>query len=129
MGELLAEVLARRRHVVMRVGKLGRLHDLSCGIADFPRVAVEDHFPQGLAGLDVGTADLDLGILRIVFVGDFGEISGQLPMLILRPTLERMVVALVAIEPHAEEKLRRVFHQVARIAEHLEIRSGRVLDV
>ena len=41
---------------------------------------------------------------------DLGEVRGQLVVLVLRPALERMVVALVAVEPHGQEQLRRVLH-------------------
>ena len=42
---------------------------------------------------------------------DLGEVSSQAPVLLLGPALEGVVMALVAVEAHAQEELGRVLHQ------------------
>ena len=67
-----------------------------------------------------------------------GGIAGELHLreeraetviLILRPALERMIVALVAVEARGEEKVRGVLHRFRGIAQDLPIARGRVVLV
>ncbi len=55
------------------------------------------------------------------------EITGRFIVLVLRPTFERMVMALVAVEANRQEKMRRVFHDHVRLTQNLEIRCGRLV--
>ena len=49
-----------------------------------------------------------------------------LVILILRPALERMVVALVAVEPRGQPEVGGVFHDLIWCAEDLVVAGGRV---
>ena len=69
---------------------------------------------QRLAPFDVGAAELLALELRVLRAVDLGEERGQLVVLVLRPALERMIVALVAVEAHGQEQLRRVLHRGVR---------------
>ena len=51
----------------------------------------------------------------------------ELVVLVLRPALERMVVALVAVEAHAEKRLADVLRHLARLPQHAEIIRGGIL--
>ena len=66
-----------------------------------PLGIVDDDFVQRLGAFDGRAADLLLAAGRIGLETDLSEIGGRLIILVLRPALERMVVALVAIEAHA----------------------------
>ena len=55
---------------------------------------------------------------------DLREVRGRLVILVLRPALEGMVVALVAVEANAQEQMRGVFHRRFGITQHLEV-AGR----
>jgi hypothetical protein len=55
----------------------------------------------------------------ILLAADLGEVGERLVVLVLRPALERMVVALVAVEPHGQEQVRGVLHRLVRLAEIL----------
>ena len=59
---------------------------------------------------------------------DLGEECGELIVLVLRPAFERVVVALIAVEAHCEEKLGRVLHDRVGFTEHLVVRSRRILE-
>lgn len=63
------------------------------------------------------------------FQADAREPRGGLVILVLRPALEGMVVALVAVEPHGEEEVRGVLHRVLGLAENLVVARGRVVLV
>ena len=58
-----------------------------------------------------------------------GEISGQMIILVLRPALERMVVAFVAIEARGEEQLRRVLHRFSGCAQNFPIAGGGIFAI
>jgi hypothetical protein len=55
------------------------------------------------------------------------EEGSELPVLRSRPALERVVVALVAAEAHAEEQLRRVLHHDVGLAQDLVVRGRGML--
>ena len=52
------------------------------------------------------------------FEGNLREISGKFVLLILRPTLKRMVVTLVAIEANPQKCLANVLRNLARLAQN-----------
>ena len=56
-----------------------------------------------------------------------GKKRSGLVVLILSPSFKRVIVALVAIEPDAQEEVRGVFHHRGRVAQDLVIVGGRVL--
>src|SRR5947209_6606921 len=55
-------------------------------------------------------------LFRIVLLFHAGEKGGQTVVIVLRPALERMVVALGALHANAEEELGGRFRQILRIA-------------
>ena len=57
------------------------------------------------------------------------EIGRRLVILILGPALEGMVVAFVAVEPRGEEKMRRVFQGLRRLAQGLPVTGGGIVLV
>ena len=67
----------------------------------------------------LGEDDLlaDLALLE----AHLSEVGAHFVVLVLRPLLERMIVALVAVEAHAQERLRDVLGHLARLAEDAEI--------
>ena len=66
---------------------------------------------------------------RVLLAIDLGVERGQVVVLGLRPALERVVVALVAVEAHGQEQLRRVLHRRVRLAEDLVVAGRRVVEV
>ena len=75
------------------------------------RILLHD-FEKGLGSLHRGASELAAGARGILCERELREVSSGLIILILRPALEGMVVAFVAIEPGGEEKMRRVFHRL-----------------
>ena len=55
---------------------------------------------SGAAPSTARAADLLALELRVFGPADLGEVGGELVILVLRPALERVVVALVAVEAH-----------------------------
>ena len=108
-GRLLVRAIKRQ---------LGR-RDLLCAIVDdFARARVGDHLVERLGRLDLGAADHPSATSRVRLQADLREEGRSLVVLVLSPTLERMIVALVAVEPHGQEELGRVLHHGRRLAEH-----------
>ena len=96
---------------------------------DLAALAVVDEFDERLRAFDGRAAD-DLTLeLRIGRERGLGVERREVVVVVLRPPFERMVVALVAVEAHGEEQLRRVLHHGVGRAEHLEVRGGRVVHV
>ena len=96
---------------------------------DFALRLVADDLVQRRGAFHGRAADLLVAGGRIGLQFDPGEIRGRLVVLVLRPALERMIVALVAVEPHAQEQVRGVLHRVVRLAQDLVIRRGRILAI
>ncbi len=97
-----------------KVGHLaGRaiLHDFENRAGLFHRRAGDD----GLAAGGIG-AELHLG-----------KEGAEVIVLVLRPTLEGVIVALVAVEARGEEKVRGVLHRLGGFAQDLPIAGGRVV--
>ena len=90
---------------------------------------VADDLVERLRTFDARALDLAVAGGRVGLQLHAGEVSGRLVVLVLGPTLERMVVALVAIEPHGQEQVRGGLHRVGRLAKDLEVRGGRILAV
>src|SRR5712672_204952 len=53
---------------------------------------------------------------------DLGKISSELVVLVLRPSLERMIVAFIAIESRGQEELSRVLSQHLRRPKYFVVR-------
>ena len=68
-------------------------------------------------------------ILAVTLQADLGEVGGGFVILILRPALERVIVAFVAVEAGGEEQVRGVLHDHVRLTQNLKIRSRRVILV
>ena len=83
---------------------------------------------SGVPPFDRGLADLAALAGRVFLAADLGEIGRQVIVLALRPALERMVVALIAVETHAQEQLGRVFHRLFRRAEDLVVGRRRIFE-
>ena len=128
-GDLLAPRGVFGRFMFAVEGEFGRGHGLSAVVDDFARRPVRHDLVQRLGALDRRAADLLVPGGRIGLQFQPGEERGGLEVLVLRPAFERVIVALVAVEPHAEEQMGSVFHRVQRIAEDLVVRGGRVLAV
>src|SRR5262249_43529872 len=127
-SELFATTERGRRKSTEFVGK-SRLGDCPCTVAlYFARALVVDNFDERRRAIDVGAADFLILEMRIRLPADLGEERCQLVVLILGPSLERMVVALVAVKAHGQEKLSSVLHNGAWLAEDLEVRSGRIVE-
>ena len=84
---------------------------------------------SGTAAFDRGAADLLAVELLHLPCGRPGRSTRPVVILVLRPALERMIVALVAVEAHGQEQVRRVLHQRRRVAEDLVIGGGRIFEV
>ena len=63
-----------------------------------------------------------------LIAADLGEVRGELPVLVLGPALEGVVVALVAVEADAQEQLGRVLHREVRLALDAPEGGGRVVE-
>ena len=55
-----------------------------------------------------------------------GEVGGSFIVLVLRPSLEGMVVALVAVETGRQEEMGRVLHGSLRSPQDLVVGGGRI---
>src|SRR5262245_53255919 len=88
---------------------------------DLAFLGIGDDFIQWPAFFYSRSADLALAARRIARAIDLGKVGREVVVLILRPALEGMVVALVAVEARGEEQMRRVLHQGFRRAERLEV--------
>ena len=118
-----------RRRVAALEGKL-RGDRLAGPLVDHLAVGlVADDFVERLGSLHRCAGDHAVAALRILGEIHLSEKGSRLKILVLRPALEGMVVALVAVEPHAQKEVGRVFHGGCRIAERLEVGGGRVLPV
>ena len=58
--------------------------------------------------------------------GDAGKISAELIILVLRPLFEGMVMALVAVETRAKERLAHILGDFSRLAQDAIIVDGRI---
>ena len=108
---------------------MGADHLVGPDVDDLAFSRVGDDLEEGLGRLDVGAADHPALAGRVARQADLGEEGGCLVILVLRPALEGMIVALVAVESDPQEQLRRVFHGRRRVAEDLEIRRRGILPV
>ena len=84
---------------------------------------------ERLGPFDGRAADGLVAGSRILLQVNAREERGHLVILVLRPALERMVVAFVAVEPGGEEEVRRVLHRLRRRPQHLVVACGRVVLV
>ena len=94
-----------------------------------PFFLVLHDFEQGLGTFDGRTTDLPAFRRGIGTEFELGEEGRGVVVLILRPTLKRMVVAFVAVEADGEEQLCRRFHDGIGSAQDLEVRRRRILAV
>ena len=90
---------------------------------------VADDFEKWLASLNRSFPQFFLAAGRILGQSKLGQEGSRLVILILRPAFERVIMALIATEPHSQEQLRRVFHRVLGRAADLEIGSGWVFPI
>ena len=91
--------------------------------------AVVNDLVQRLGPLDRRAADALVAGLVILLQADLREVGGRLVILILCPALERVVVALVAVEACGQKKVRCVLHDRVRFTQNLVVRGGRVVLV
>ena len=89
---------------------------------DAASLGIEDLFVEWLGPLHSRATDLCITSLLSLLQLCLGEECRRLEILILRPTLKRMVVTLIAVEPHPQEEMRGVLHHQLRVAEDLVIR-------
>ena len=115
--------------VVARERELGRRHLPGPLVLDLAARDVGDDLVERLPLFDGRGAKLLALACGIGLEPDLGEEGRGLVILVLRPALEGMVVALVAVEPDRHEQVRRVLHRLGGIAEDLEVRRRRVLAV
>src|SRR6185436_19585378 len=92
-------------------------------------ILVVGDFVKRFRPLDGGAGDGLVAALRILLQIHLRKERGQLVILILRPTLEWMIMALVAVEARREEEMRRVLHRLRRRAQDLVVTRRRVLPI
>ncbi len=112
VGEHLAAVLA---FAVRRLAaeEFRRDDAVAHGVLGFAAAAVED---DRLARIFAGLA------------ADLGEEGDEAAVVIHRPAVERMVVALRALDADAEEGLRGVFRELQRIGLELVVIDARAFE-
>ena len=111
------------------VGELGRGDLVRPQMRDFTLGLVADDFVKRTRFFHLGARDFSTAASRVGHQRDLREKRGRVVILILRPALEGMVVALVAVEARGEEKVRRVFHCLHRIMQDFPVARRRVLFV
>src|SRR5439155_27210699 len=87
------------------------------GILNFAIVLQIDNFLAGHLHQVAGKAADVLLAKRTAFDGEAREVSAELVILSLRPFLERMIVALVAVEADTQERLTYVLGDLAWITQ------------
>ncbi len=96
----------------------------------FARFFVKHLFVERFGTFDGRATNLgSLATGRIFLESGLSEEGSQLVVLILRPAFEGMVVALVAVEAHGQEQMRRVLHDQVGIAQDLVVRGCRILFI
>src|ERR1043166_6396567 len=110
-----------------RKRKGGRRHLARAVVFHFPFFGIADDFVERLGAFDRGAADFFAFAGRIFLQGNLGKISRKVVILVLSPALERMVVALIAVEASGQEQVRRIFHRLRGSADDLPITGRRVL--
>ena len=90
---------------------------------------VGDDFIQRLRAFDGGAADGGSFGLRIAFEVDLGKVGRGFVILIHRPLLEGMVVALVAVESRGQKEVRGVLDEFLRCAHRFEVSGGGIVFV
>ena len=71
---------------------------------------------------------IELAIVLALLAADLGEERGEAVVVVHRPAVERMVVALGALRADAEEDLGDVLGRLQRVALDLKIVRGRILE-
>ena len=95
----------------------------------FTCIFIVNNFVQRLRAFYGCATDVALAAFRVAFKIHLRKESRHVVILILRPALERMIVALVAVETGGQEQMRGVFHCFIRRAQHFVIRCRRMLTV
>ena len=95
----------------------------------FRSADVGHFFIERFGAVDRGTTDRLVPRLVVLFQRDLRKVGGGLVVLVLRPSLKRMIVALVAVESHAQEQMGCVLKGIFRSPEDLEIRCRRVFSI
>ena len=129
LGHLLAAAGLGIDGVGQGVGEGRRHRGVGADVVELAARRIADHLDQRLRALDGAAAHLLAPVRRVFVARDAREVRGQLVVLVLSPFLERVVVALVAVEAHAEEQLGRVLHDRVGGAQHLVVARGRAGDV
>ena len=112
------------------VGEFGRGDRSGAVVLQIALGFISDDLIKRLGTLDGGAADvLVRGVFAVAIEPDLREVGGGLVVLILRPALEGVVVALVAVETCREEEVGRVFDDLGGLAEDLVITRGGILLV
>ena len=90
-------------------------------------VAIHDVLRHLLGGVGLVAPDQGVASQCPTLEGHLRKVRAEGVVLILGPALERMVVALVAVEAHAEEGLRDILRHLAGIAQCPEVIAGGIL--
>ena len=103
---------------------------IGLGMPDFATVEilVNDVLRHLLGGVGFVRPDQGVASERAPLEGYLREIGAERVILVLGPALERMIVALVAVETNTQEGLRDILGHFARITECAEIIAGRVFE-
>ena len=105
----------------------GRRRDFAGAIMlGFALVSVINNLVQRLGSLDRGAADALVTGLVVLLQADLREVCSGLVVLILCPTFEGVVVALVAVEPSSEKQLSSILHNLRWLTEHLVVGGWRI---
>ena len=122
------EVLRKER--VVGAGQPSRHHLAPILAGDIGSVAAEElrrNHPAADRMLDVATAGIEDDRLARILPGlapDLREEVGEAVVVVHRPAVERMVVALGTLDPHPHEHLRDVFRHLQRVGFVLVVIRG-----
>jgi len=129
VGQLLAARGCRRRQVGVHEREYGRSDRAGARMLHIARIRIGNILHQRSGAVYGRAADLLALKLGVFLPADLCEERGQIVILVLRPTLEWVVVALIAVEAHGQEQLRRVFHGRVGVAQNLVVACWRVVEV
>ncbi len=116
---------------LMLVGKrLQRRGNLACAqMLNFALSSISHNLVERLAAFNISAANATPLAGVVLLERDSRKISGQMIILVLRPPLERMIMAFVATEPRRKKQLRGVLHRFGRRAENLPITRGGIFAI
>ena len=104
---------------------------LTGDIGEFAAEELGRHDPPADRMLDVAAArvkDNRFAAVLARLTADLGKEVGEAVVVVHRPTIEWMVVALGALDPHSQEHLRHIFCHLQRVGFVLVVVGGRIAE-